>query len=148
MNTIICTNCQQIIEIDKALEGQIESRVLEAANQKHQVELAKITAEVEASAQRTANAATEIARKEAVADLEIAKKQIESEAKSTQKKTEADQALLIKSFQENAASAKDDAEIAKQESQKLRVELTEVMKLLREEKQARALQPTGSITKT
>ncbi len=87
MNTITCTKCQQIIEIDKALEGQIEARVLEAANHKHQVEVAKITAEAEASAQRTANAATEIARKEAAANLEIAKNQIESEAKSAQKKS-------------------------------------------------------------
>lgn len=131
MNVIKCKNCGQEIEIDKALEGQIEARVLAAAEHRHAAELEKIRAEAEAGAKRTAGAAAEIARKEATAELEIAKKQIESEAKSAQKKAEADQSLLI-------ASLKDDAESSKEESKKLRVELGEMMKLLREEKQARA----------
>ncbi|MGI9027509.1 MAG: DUF2130 domain-containing protein [Candidatus Saccharimonadales bacterium] len=138
MNTIECKKCGNVIEIDKALEGQIESRVLEAANHQHQAELAKIEAEAEANAKRNSDAAAELMRREAAADLEIAKQRIESEAKSAQKKAEASQALLIKSLQDSAASAKDDTENAKQESQKLRAELTDMMKHLREEKQARA----------
>ncbi len=56
MNTITCTTCGTHIEIDKALEGQIEARVLEAANHQHQTELAKIKAEAEQSVKRTADA--------------------------------------------------------------------------------------------
>ena len=45
MNTIICDQCGNIIEIDKALEGQIEKRVLAAERHKHKEELERIKAE-------------------------------------------------------------------------------------------------------
>lgn len=131
MNTIICRQCGEQIEVDKALEGQIEARVLAAAEHRHAGEMDKIRNEAEANAKRTADALALIAQKEAAAEIEIVKKQMESEAKSALKKTEANQSLLIKTLT-------DDAESARQESQKLRTELGELMKLLREEKQAHA----------
>lgn len=131
MNTIECKQCGNVIEIDKALEGQIEAQVLAAEHKKHEAELATVKAEAEASAKKIADAATERARKEAADDLEIAKKKLEAELTSSRKKAAADQELLINSLREDAKS-KDEA------NTKLREQLGEIMKTLREEKEARA----------
>lgn len=131
MNVIRCKNCGEEIEVDKALEGQIEARVLAAVEHRHTDEIKKIKTDAEAAATRTADALSDIVRKEALAEIEIIKRQIESEARIAQKKGETDQAILIKSLQ-------DDAENSKEESKKLRLELSDLMKILREEKQARA----------
>jgi hypothetical protein len=73
MNTITCTSCGHVIEIDKALEGQIESRVLAAAHQKHEQELAKVTLEVEAAALKKADLRQEDAMKTLREDADAAK---------------------------------------------------------------------------
>lgn len=130
MNTITCTNCQQVIEIDKALESQIEQRVLAAAEHKHAEELQRVQKESEALANKRAAAVSEQLRKEAAEDLDIARKKLESELASVQKKAVAEQELLLKSL-------KDDAEAEKEANKQLRTQLGEVMKTLREEKQAR-----------
>lgn len=130
MNTIKCKNCGQEIEIDKALEGQIEARVLAAEHKKHELELEKIKSESLASAKKTADAAVELARKEAADDLEIAKNKLEADLVSGQKKAAAEQELLIKSLREDAKS-KDES------NTKLREQLSDIMKALREEKEAR-----------
>jgi hypothetical protein len=131
MNTIECKQCGNVIEIDKALEGQIEAQVLAAEHKKHEAELAKVKADAEASAKKIADAATEQARKEAADDLEIAKKKLEAEVESKQKKAAVGQELLINSLREDAKS-KDES------NTKLREQLSEIMKTLREEKEARA----------
>ena len=131
MNTIICKNCGQEIEIDKALEGQIEAQVLAAEHKKHEAELAKVKADSEAKAKKVVDAATEQARKEAADDLEIAKKRLEAELVSSQKKAAAEQDLLINSLKEDTKS-KDES------NAKLREQYSETMKLLREEKEAHA----------
>ncbi|MFI5271205.1 MAG: DUF2130 domain-containing protein [Candidatus Saccharimonadales bacterium] len=120
MNTIKCKNCGQEIEIDKALEGQIEARVLAAEHKKHEEELIKVKAE-----------AAEDAQKAAEVDIEIAKKKLEAELVSSQKKATVDQELLVQSLRDDAKS-KDDS------NTKLREQLSEIMKSLREEKEARA----------
>jgi hypothetical protein len=119
MNTIKCTNCGFEIEVDKALEGQIEARVLAAEHKKHEAELAKVKAE-----------AAEAAKKDAETDLEIAKKKLEGELVSGQKKAAAAQELIIKQL-------KDDADEAKDDNKKLRTDLGELMKTLSAEKRAR-----------
>lgn len=131
MNTIICKKCGEEIEIDKALEGQIEARVLAAEHKKHELELQKVKEEALASAQKLAKSASDLARKEAADDLEIAKRKMESELASVQKKVSAEQELLVKSL-------RDDAYSEKEQSKKLREQLSELMKALREEKDARA----------
>lgn len=97
MNTITCTNCGKEIEIDKALEGQIEARVLAAEHEKHELELEKVKAEAIVSAQ---------------------------------KKAAANQELLFKSL-------KDDADEAKEDNKKLRIDMGELIKTLSAEKRAR-----------
>ncbi len=131
MNTITCTSCGQQIEIDKALEGQIESRVLAVAHQKHEAELAKVEADAASRAKKLVEATAQELRKAADDDLEIAKKKLEAELVSSRKKVNAEQELLIKTL-------RDDAENEKLQSVKLREQMSEIMQTLRQEKDARA----------
>jgi hypothetical protein len=137
MNTITCTNCGQEIEIDKALEGQIETRVLNAERHKHAEELAKVTVEQEARILKERTAASEFAkkqlegekellRKQAEADLEHEKKKLLQDAANEQRKKDGEQESLIKTLREDAENAKEDTK-----------ELTRLMQTLREEKRAR-----------
>jgi uncharacterized protein GlcG (DUF336 family) len=84
MTTITCEHCGRAIEIDKALEGQIEARVLAAEHQKHEAEIAKVKAETAAAARKSTQASMEMAQQEAKTELEIAKKRLEAEILSVQ----------------------------------------------------------------
>jgi hypothetical protein len=141
MNTITCKNCGQIIEIDKALEGQIEARVLAAERHKHDEELARVKAEAETSikaeldkakslAQKQIEGERELLKQQAETDLELAKKKLELELSTQQKRAAAEQEALIKTLQTEAESAK-------QDSQKLREDLGKLMEQLRESNKAR-----------
>jgi hypothetical protein len=141
MNTIICSNCSAVIEIDKALEGQIEARVLSAERHKHQEELARITAEQETALIKERTRATELADKQlagerellsnqAEADLAHEKKKIMQEAANEQRKVLAAQESLMKQL-------KDDAAAERTASHTLREQLTELTKALREERSAK-----------
>lgn len=142
MNIVTCTHCGKDIEIDKALEGQIETRILAAERHKHEEELAGVKAEQEAlitkERQSTADlikkqveGERELLRKQAEADLELEKKKLIQDAANEKRKAGAEQEALINQLRE-------DAEAARLESVKLRADQSEMMKLLREEKQARA----------
>ncbi len=131
MNTITCTNCGVEIEIDKALEGQIEARVLAAERHKHADELEKVRGEAAAAARKSTEAAMKLAQSEAQTELEIAKKQLEAEILSVQKKAAAENELKLKASQE-------DAEAEKKASAQLRAQLGEMMQELRTAKDARA----------
>lgn len=73
MNTIICTSCGETIEIDKALEGQIEARVLASQQHKHEAELAKVKLEAEDAAKKKALAEQELIIKTLREDAQSAK---------------------------------------------------------------------------
>lgn len=141
MNTIICPHCKSEIEIDKALEGQIEARVLAAERHKHADELAKIKAEQEEAIAKERTTAAELVKKQldgekdllkkqAEADLELEKKRIQQELANAQRKESAEQEALVKQL-------RDDAESAKEDSQKLRKQLGEMIDQLRESNKAR-----------
>ncbi|MDB5176182.1 MAG: hypothetical protein JWM81_1040 [Candidatus Saccharibacteria bacterium] len=142
MNTIVCKNCGVEIEVDKALEGQIEARVLAAERHKHQDELEKLRLESEASVLKERQAAKaltekqlagerELLQQQATAELELAKKKIELAASSAQKQLAAEQELTTKQLQDDAATEK-------AANKQLREQLGEIMTELRAEKQARA----------
>jgi hypothetical protein len=131
VNTITCTNCGQQIEIDKALEGQIEARVLAAEHQKYEAELARVKLESEAAAKKAADAAAERAVKAAEADLDIARRRLEADMAASQKRAQAESELVLRSLREDAAAEKE-------QNARLRGQLGELMKSLREEKDARA----------
>lgn len=105
MNTIICTNCKQVIEIDKALEGQIEQRVLAAADHKHQQELEQVKKEAVLSA-----------NKKAVAEQELALKALAEDAaseKAANKLLRVQLAEMMKSLRQEK-SARENAELEAQ----------------------------------
>ncbi len=130
MNSIACPHCGKPVEIDKALEGQIEARVLAAERHKHADELEKAKAEAAAAARRSTEAAIKLAKSEAETELEIARKQLEADILSVKRKAEAEQAALVKRLRE-------DAELAKEDTKKLREDFGKLMDQLREERKAR-----------
>ncbi len=131
MNTILCTNCGQEIEIDKALAGKIEAQVLAAEQQRHEEELIRVKVEAETRAKKSADAAIEEARQNADLDLEIAKKMLNAEVAAHKKKVEVDQELFIDTLREEAKSKEE-------QNTRLREELSTLMRTLNEEKEARA----------
>lgn len=141
MSTIICNQCGVEIEVSAALQGQIEAQVLAAAHKQHEAELAKVKLEAEAASKQAREAAEDIAKKklagervllmeQAKADLDIAKQRLEAQVANDQKKQAMQQELMVKNL-------RDDAVNEKQQSAQLREQLGELMKNLREEKQAR-----------
>jgi hypothetical protein len=141
MNTITCTTCGETIEIDKALEGQIEARVLAGERHKHEQELVRLKQEQEALLTRERAAASELVnkqlagekellRKQAEADLELEKKKIIQDAANQQRKAGAEQEALIKTL-------RDDGESTKEDNKKLREDLGKLMDQLRESNRAR-----------
>ena len=141
MNTIICATCGETIEIDKALEGQIEARVLATERRKHAQELATIKQGQELALVKERQLASEFARKQlegekallrkqAEADLELEKKKIVQEAANEQRKLAGEQEALIKTL-------RTDAENAKEDSKNLRADLGKLMDQLRESNRAR-----------
>ena len=141
MNTITCTNCGKTIEIDKALEGQIEARVLSAERHKHEEELARVRQEQEALlakertsanefAQKQLSGEKELLRKQLEADLELEKKRLSQDIANEQRKAAAEQESLIQTL-------KNDAENAKEDNKKLRDDLGKLMDQLRESNKAK-----------
>lgn len=145
MSTIVCTECGVEIEVNTALQSQIqkqvETQVLAEARKLHAVELAKVKAEAETVAKAEKAAAEALIKKrlegertllmeQAKADLDIAKQRLEAQLVGQQRKQAAQAELLVKSL-------KDDAEAAKQGEAELRKQLTEIMQNLRAEKKAR-----------
>lgn len=141
MNTITCTKCGETIEIDKALEGQIEARVLSAERHKHEQELLAVKKEQEALLEKERSAVGEFAkkqlesekellRKQAEADLEHERKKIIQDAAIEQRKLASEQESLIKTLQ-------NDAETAKEDNKKLRDDLGKLMDQLRETNRAK-----------
>lgn len=142
MSTIVCNQCGVEIEITQALQGQIEAQVLAAEHKKHQAELARVKAEVEAAAKDEKAAAEALAKKrlegerallleQAKADKEIAEQRLQAQLASEQKKLAAQSELMVKSL-------KEDAESEKRSNKELRDQLTVLMQTVREEKKARA----------
>jgi hypothetical protein len=131
MSKITCKNCGEEIEVSAALQGQIEAQVLAAEHKKHEAEIAKVKAEAAESAEKQLAGAKELLAQQAEADLELTKKKLEAEAESRQKKAALDQKLHIKSL-------KEDADSAKEQSEKLLEQVTELTKALREERNVRA----------
>ncbi len=50
MNTVICPNCKQSVEISEALSHQLREKVLIEVNEKHKAEIEKITLQIEQEA--------------------------------------------------------------------------------------------------
>ncbi len=130
MDTIQCPKCGAKIEIDKALEGQIEARVLGEMNERHREELekAKQETQVRAEARMQEKLAAEVEESRFKAELELEKMraQLAREAEKEAQKRE----RLIEQLQEDAQDAKTD-------NKELREELKKLTEALREERKTR-----------
>lgn len=130
MNTIKCTNCGLDIEVDKALEGQIEARVLATAKHEHQAEIAKIRENTQEQIKKELASERELLQQQAQGDLEMARQKLELEAAIAQKKAIAGQEMLVHSLRA-------DSESKEAALKQMREQLTELMQTLRLEKSAR-----------
>lgn len=129
------------IEIDKALEGQIEARVVAAERHRHEAELAEIKTAAAAAAakereasesrlKKQLDAERELLQQAAAADLELARKKLELAADSARKHAVVEQEALISQLQADASNEK-------QSNKELREQLGEMMQTVRDEKKAR-----------
>ena len=130
MNEIKCPHCGQTINIDDILVKDVEAKVLAEQHKKHEAELAQVKADAERQAQKELASKLEIANKQKEQDLELERERIKVEFEGQAKKDSQAQELLIKKLQ-------DDAGAAKENSDNLRKQLTELMDELRAERKAK-----------
>lgn len=141
MNEVTCEKCGEKIKIDKALEGQIEARILAAQKHKHERELDDVRKEQERQVQQAKESAQEFADKQLKGereilakqnqvDLELERKRISQDIENQQRKIQSEQDILIKQLQS-------DGESDKLANKELRDQLTELTKAVREERRAR-----------
>lgn len=131
MNTIKCPHCGKEVEIDKALEGQIETRVLAAAHKEHEVELAKVKERAAELANEQLKNRLELEAEKSKQALELEREKMKLELEGQSRKQLRQQETLIEQLREDSKSDKEAAA-------ELRTQLKELMENLREEKKARA----------
>lgn len=131
MDKITCPSCGHPIEIDKALEGQIETRVLAEAHKKHEAEIAQVKASASKLADQQLQARLDIEAEKTKQTLELEREKMKLEFDGESKKQAQQNELLITQLREDAKSDKEAAA-------ELRTQLKELMGSLREEKKARA----------
>ena len=130
MNTVTCPHCGNPVEIDKALEGQIEARVLEAEHKKHEAELARVKEQAATLANEQLKARLELADQKSRQALELERERLQIEMDGKRNKAVQEQELLVKKLQDDANSSKED-------NAKLRTQLSELMDELRAERKAK-----------
>lgn len=130
MNTITCPQCGNQIEIDKALEGQIEARVLAAEHAKHAAEIAKVK-------ERAAELANDQLRQRLELEADKAKQQIDLEREKLKLEFESQSKRQSQQKESLIEQLRGDAKADKETALELRAQLKELMDTLREEKKAR-----------
>lgn len=130
MNAVTCTKCGEKIEIDKALEGQIEARVLAAERHRHETEIAEVKKRASELANEQLKNRLELEAEKGRQTLELEREKMKHELQSQSKRKEQEQALLIQTLQE-------DTKDEKEASKKLREDLGKMMEQLRIERKAR-----------
>lgn len=131
MNTVICPHCGKHVEIDKALEGQIEARILAAERHKHTEELVKVKARAAELANTQLKQRLEIEAEKARQALDLEREKIQLRLEGESKKHTQQQEMLVEQL-------RNDAKAEKEAATELRTQLKQLMESLREEKKARA----------
>lgn len=131
MNTITCATCGNKIEVDKALEGQIEAKVLAAERHKHEAEIADVKRRASELANEQVQHKLEIETARNKQTLEYEREKMLLTIETESRKKSQDQEHLLQTL-------RDDAKAEKEASTELRIQLKEMMESLREEKKARA----------
>lgn len=130
MNTVTCAKCGETIEVDKALEGQIEARVLAEARHRHETEIADVKKRASELANEQLKSRLELESEKSRQSLELEREKMKHELESQSRRKEQEQTLLIQTLRE-------DARDEKEASGKLRADLSKLMEQLREERKAR-----------
>jgi hypothetical protein len=130
MNTIPCNNCGADIEIDKALENQIENRILIQVQKKHEDQINEIKTKAAKNANEQFKQQLDLQRIKNTQILNFEREKIKTEQEGVTKKREQEQELLIQTL-------RDDAVAEKEASAKLREQLKEILNELRNERKAR-----------
>lgn len=130
MSTITCQKCGNTIEIDKALEGQIEARVLATERHKHKEELEKQKLELTSQANEQVKKHLELEAEKSKQALEHEREKMKTEIKGESKKQLQKQELLIEQL-------RDDSKADKESAGELRELVKELREDLRAEKKAR-----------
>jgi hypothetical protein len=131
MNPITCPHCGKPVEIDKALEGQIEARVLAAERHKHETEIASVKKRAAEIANEQLRGKLELEAEKTKQTLELEREKMKLEMDGQARKRAQEQDHLIKSLRE-------DAKAEKEANAELRTQLKELVESLREAKNARA----------
>ena len=137
-NTITCKQCGEEIEVSEALTGQIEQQILAAEHKKHQAELQRVVTEAAETAKREREAALTLTKKHLDGEKELLKREAAAELEIEKKKLASDQQMLIRKLQSDAEEEKASRKQLEESNGKMREELGEMMRTLREEKKARA----------
>ena len=130
METIRCQKCGTEIEIDKALEKQVEARVLASIKEQHNKELEKTKKETKSSTEKMLKEQFEIERENDKQENEFLIENLESKYKRDIEKNSQKQELLIEQL-------RDDAEDAKETNKELREELKKLNKSFLDERRAK-----------
>jgi hypothetical protein len=144
MNSIICPNCKQSVEISEAITHQMREQLLEEQEKKHKLELEKLSLEVE-----------ERATKKAKQELELRLKTTQEEADISSKRAREFQEQLLQLMKQNNELKQKDSEreiemkkqllkerelmemqISKDEQEKARLDKMELQKQLDDTKKA------------
>lgn len=127
---IVCKKCGVEIEIDKALEGQIEAKVLAAAQSRHDQELKQLQTDIEQRSAIKLEGEKALIKQAADDELEMTRKKLQLEAETAKKRDTLEQSAKFEHL-------KADADSEKESNKQLRLQLSELMVTLREEKSAR-----------
>ncbi|NCU31137.1 DUF2130 domain-containing protein [Candidatus Saccharibacteria bacterium] len=130
MNEITCDKCGNKINIDKALAGQIEARIIADEHKKHEEEIARVKEQAAEFANDQLKAKLELADQKKNQEIELERERVKIEYEGKAKKEAQESELLLKSL-------RDDAESAKEDNKKLREQLSELMDALRQERKAK-----------
>jgi len=130
MSTINCPSCSTSIDIDDILSKDIKAQVIAEEHKKHAAELAHVKQQAEEMAEEELKAKLDLAEQKKLRELALEREKLEVEFEGKSQKESHERELLVKKLT-------DDAETTKEDNKALRVQLSELMDQLREEKKAR-----------
>ena len=131
MNTILCPRCANVIEIDKAFEAQIESRLLIETKERYEDDLKKAKTAADSMALERMNQQLEIELEKSKLKSDLEYEKLKSELKREAAANSDKQELLIEQLRDNAVNMQE-------ANKELREEIKKLNKSLFDEQKAKA----------
>lgn len=130
MNTIKCQKCGTDIELDKALAGEIEARLLTQINEQHQNELLLVKSDAEAASKKLMSKTLKIELEKYKQEIDLETERMKSKLENKAHQDIQKQELLIEKLSS-------EAEISKQTNDELRQELKKLTEAMMNEQKER-----------